>query len=63
MRKMIIASAAAVFIGGASVLTLAVPASAATGSDTPVTVQITGGRPDYQRTHSVGRPRIGGYQR
>jgi hypothetical protein len=43
MRKMIIASAAAVFIGGASVLTLAVPASAATGSDTPVTVQVTGG--------------------
>jgi len=40
MRKMIIASAAALFIGGAGVLALAVPASAAT---TPVTVQVTGG--------------------
>src|ERR1700683_591367 len=40
MRKMIIASAAALFIGGAGVLALAVPASAATN---PVTVQGTGG--------------------
>ena len=40
MRKMIIASAAALFIGGAGVLALAVPASAAT---TPVTVEVTGG--------------------
>ena len=40
MRKTIIATAAALFIGGAGVLALAVPASAAT---TPVTVQVTGG--------------------
>jgi hypothetical protein len=43
MRTKIIASAAALFIGGASVLTLAVPAFAATASDTPVTVEVTGG--------------------
>ena len=43
MRRMIIASAAALFIGGASVLTVAVPAFAATASDTPVTVEVTGG--------------------
>lgn len=43
MRKMIIASAAALFIGGASVLTLAVPAFAATAPGTPVTVEVTGG--------------------
>ena len=43
MRRMITASAAALFIGGASVLTLAVPAFAATASDTPVTVEVTGG--------------------
>jgi hypothetical protein len=43
MRTKIIASAAALFIGGAGVLTLAVPASAATASDTPVTVEVTGG--------------------
>jgi len=40
MRRMTIATATALFIGGAGVLALAVPASAAT---TPVTVQITGG--------------------
>ena len=45
MRRTIIASAAALFIGGASVLTLAVPAFAATGPavGTPVTVEVTGG--------------------
>jgi hypothetical protein len=43
MRTKIIASAAALFIGGAGVLTLAVPASAATASNTPVTVEVTGG--------------------
>jgi hypothetical protein len=43
MRTTIIASAAALFIGGASVLTFAVPAFAATASDTPVTVEVTGG--------------------
>ena len=40
MRKMIIAGAAALFIGGAGVLAVAVPALAVT---TPVTVQVTGG--------------------
>ena len=40
MRRMTIATATALFIGGAGVLALAVPASAAT---TPVTVQVTGG--------------------
>ena len=40
MRKTIIATATALFIGGAGILALAVPASAAT---TPVTVQVTGG--------------------
>jgi hypothetical protein len=40
MQKTITATAAALFIGGAGVLALAVPASAAT---TPVTVQVTGG--------------------
>jgi hypothetical protein len=40
MRQMIIASATALFIGGAGVLALAVPASAAT---TPVTVLVNGG--------------------
>src|ERR1700693_1498200 len=45
MRRTIIASAAALFIGGASVLTLAVPAVAATGPPvgTPVTVEVAGG--------------------
>ena len=43
MRRTIISSAAALFIGGAGVLTLAVPAFAATASDTPVTVEVTGG--------------------
>jgi hypothetical protein len=43
MRTKIIASAAAFFIGGAGVLTLAVPASAATAPGTPVTVEVTGG--------------------
>ncbi len=43
MRTKIIASAAALFIGGAGVLTLAVPAFAATASNTPVTVEVTGG--------------------
>lgn len=43
MRRTIIASAAALFIGGASVLTLAVPAFAATAPGTPVTVEVTGG--------------------
>ena len=45
MRRTIIASAAALFIGGASILTLAVPAFAATGPPvgTPVTVEVTGG--------------------
>jgi len=42
MRKMIIAAATALFMGGAGVLALAVPAFAATGP-TPVTVEITGG--------------------
>jgi hypothetical protein len=45
MPRMIIASATALFIGGAGVLALAVPAFAATGP-TPVTVQITGGALD-----------------
>ena len=40
MRNTIIATATALFIGGAGVLALAVPASAAT---TPVTVLVTGG--------------------
>lgn len=43
MRRTIISSAAALFIGGASVLTLAVPAFAATAPGTPVTVEVTGG--------------------
>jgi hypothetical protein len=43
MRTKIIASAAALFIGGAGVLTLAVPAFADTASNTPVTVEVTGG--------------------
>jgi hypothetical protein len=43
MRTKIIASAAALFIGGAGVLTLAVPAFAATASNSPVTVEVTGG--------------------
>jgi hypothetical protein len=43
MRTRIIASATALFIGGAGVLALAVPASAATASSTPVTVEVTGG--------------------
>jgi len=43
MRRTIIASAAALFIGGASVLTLAVPAFADTAPGTPVTVEVTGG--------------------
>jgi len=42
MRKMIIATATALFLGGAGVATFAVPAFADTGP-TPVTVQITGG--------------------
>jgi hypothetical protein len=45
MRTKIIASAAALFIGGAGVLTLAVPAFAATASNSPVTVEVTGGAP------------------
>jgi hypothetical protein len=43
MRTKLIASAAALFIGGAGGLTLAVPAFAVTASDTPVTVEVTGG--------------------
>jgi hypothetical protein len=43
MRTKIIASAAALFIGGAGGFTLAVPAFAATASNTPVTVEVTGG--------------------
>jgi hypothetical protein len=43
MRTKIIASAAALFIGGAGALTLAVPAFATTASSTPVTVEVTGG--------------------
>ena len=43
MRTKIIASAAALFIGGAGVLTLAAPAFADTASNTPVTVEVTGG--------------------
>jgi hypothetical protein len=43
MRKMIIAAAAALFIGGAGAMTFAVPAFAATTGPTPVTVEITGG--------------------
>src|ERR1700730_14440704 len=43
MRTTTIASAAALLIGGAAVLTFAAPAFAATVADTPVTVQITGG--------------------
>jgi len=42
MRTKIIATAA-LFIGGAGVLALTVPASAATASDTPVTVEVSGG--------------------
>ena len=42
MRNMKIA-AAALFLGGAGVLTFAVPAFAATAADTPVTVVITAG--------------------
>jgi len=42
MRKMIIATATALFLGGAGVATFAAPAFADTGP-TPVTVQITGG--------------------
>jgi hypothetical protein len=42
MRNMKIA-AAALFLGGAGVLTFAVPAFAAVTADTPVTVQVTGG--------------------
>jgi hypothetical protein len=43
MRTKIIVSAAALFIGGAGVLTLAVPAFAAPAAGTPVTVEVTGG--------------------
>jgi hypothetical protein len=43
MRKMIIATAASLLVGGAGVLALAVPASAATAATTPVTVEVTGG--------------------
>ena len=43
MRTKIIATASALFIGGAGILALAVPASAATASDTPVTVEVSGG--------------------
>jgi hypothetical protein len=43
MRKMIIATAASLLVGGAGVLALAVPASAVTTAGTPVTVEITGG--------------------
>jgi len=43
MRRMIIATATALFIGGAGGLALAIPASAATASDTPVTVEVSGG--------------------
>ena len=43
MRTKIFASAAALLIGGASILTLATPAFAATASDTPVTVEVGGG--------------------
>jgi hypothetical protein len=43
MRAKIIATASALFIGGAGVLALAVPAGAATASDTPVTVEVAGG--------------------
>jgi hypothetical protein len=42
MRSKIIASAAVMFLGGAGVLTFAVPAFAATAGDTPVTVQVNG---------------------
>jgi hypothetical protein len=42
MRSKIIASAAVMFLGGAAVLTFAVPAFAATAADTPVTVQVNG---------------------
>jgi hypothetical protein len=43
MRTRIIATAAALFIGGAGVLALGTPAFAATASDTPVTVEVSGG--------------------
>ncbi len=43
MRKMIITTATALFLGGAGVLTFAAPAFAAQAADTPVTVQINGG--------------------
>jgi hypothetical protein len=43
MRTIVIAAATAFFIGGAGVLTFAVPAFAATASDTPVTVEVSSG--------------------
>jgi hypothetical protein len=43
MRIITIASAIALLIGGAGVLTLAAPAFAAPASDTPVTVEVSGG--------------------
>ena len=43
MRKTAIAAASALFIGGAGMLTFAVPAFAVTTAGTPVTVEITGG--------------------
>src|ERR1700722_1658551 len=42
MRSKIIASAAAMFIGGAGLLTFAASACATTAADTPVTVQVNG---------------------
>jgi hypothetical protein len=43
MRRMIIATATALFIGGTGGLAFAIPASAATASDTPVTVEVSSG--------------------
>jgi hypothetical protein len=59
MRKMIIAAATALFIGGAGVLTFAAPAFAATGPPGPtgVTVQILGG--DLDISAPIGPVNLG----
>jgi len=55
MRKTITATAAALLIGGAGVLALAVPASAAT---TPVTVLVTGGHSGCIEPSGHGQPNV-----
>lgn len=59
MRKMIIATATALFLGGAGVATFAAPAFAATGppAATPVTVEVTGG--DLDISAPVGSVDLG----